>query len=258
MAIEFEGGRAVIVADGVGSLPRSGDAAQIAVEAARWLWGSNGSISEDELFDRVNAAVLAVVGGEGATTMISIAQRKDVVTVAWVGNGAGLQLANPTWAVKGESWSDPLEADSISLQWTNLVIPHVVYEDGRDRLALTLGSSKRVQPDLVAVRVSAAPVLFLAVTDGIHSGEHTELGLDEVGDRWQLVSRPLQAVLAEGKRALESAQHEDFSDDRLTQRLDNVLGELLSAQLLSDDATVAGMLLKPSSEYCDRGSAWSD
>jgi serine/threonine protein phosphatase PrpC len=233
--------KGVVVADGVGSLPRSGEAATMGAKGVTDLLRRRETTPE-EAFTLVNAGISRHLGGDGMTTILSARVLGSRIEFAWVGNGAFLQVCPAPWISESG-----LPADVTStIVWSNLLVPHIAYEDGRDRLSRLLGGPGSAEPDLMVIDITR-PGVFLAVSDGLHSSEQTEVGRDDAGDRWQRLSPSLYQLLVASATLLGNP-----NTGAITRSADQVLRDaltvLLEAGELHDDATVAAIVVEPHEE----------
>jgi len=223
----------VVVADGLGSLTRSGEASRLAVEIVTDLLAEPANRPADA-FTVAGRAIAAQLNGDGLATALSLRALGRTVEVAWIGNGAILQVCPVPWVAKGTT---PPEATS-KLVWANLVTPHIAFEDGRDRLSRVLGEPTDPEVDRIVIDITR-PTVFLAVSDGLVSFEQTDIGRDDSGERWMHISRRLQGLLTAAGGLLEAR-----SDSRsASTALSALLSELAATGQLGDDATVAAVVV---------------
>lgn len=232
------------VADGVGSLPESARAAQIAIDlmrrAAQPRAAQPRAATASGAFRCADEQIRRELDGNGATTLLTVHAGPDGATVRWVGNGALLLVASSP-----HTTSTGLPPPGVQVLHTDLLLPHIIFRDGRDVLKHVLGGSGQVAVETVVLGPSArGPRLLLAVTDGLHSAEQPDVGVSDDGSRWQRQTTALQAILALAGGVLRDAQLTDaLSEQDLQDRLQQLLSGLLTARQLDDDASVAAVLL---------------
>lgn len=233
-------GAGVVVADGVGSLPESAAAARWACDVVRSDW--NGPSSAPAGITHADDTVRSRLDGTGACTLLTVAVTEGTAHLAWVGNGAIYQVAAAPWSVRGAPATPP--ADDLSgLLWVNHVIPHVTFEDGRDRLDAVVGGPSTLKfVSRVAVRLPPGPSLWLAVSDGVASAETAVMAVEDGGERWQLVRRPLHVLLTAAADMLADPEAVLACPAALGARLGSILDGLRADGLLDDDATVGAVL----------------
>jgi hypothetical protein len=91
--VDDDGLAAVVVADGVGSLPESGPAARLAVDVVATGLRGDPSASVAGLCRQAHERLREEVAPLGATTLLVLACRGGTVEAHWVGNGAVLVAA---------------------------------------------------------------------------------------------------------------------------------------------------------------------
>lgn len=231
-------GTMVAVADGVGSLPRSGEAAALAISQVTELW-LRPSSRVTEAYRAADMVVRSALGETGATTLLSARSTARSVELAWVGNGAIFEICETPWTD-----GRPPESPGAGLCWTNLLVPHLCYEHGRDRLNHLIGGTLPAQPDSVVLTVTR-PSLFLLVTDGVHSLEQLDTGCDENGDHWVQQTPQVRELLTLAGGIFGRSHDQMPSAQELRLDLETSLDRLQASNLLDDDATVGALFVDP-------------
>lgn len=233
----------VVVCDGIGSLPGSRAAAEVAADvAARWLAARGPATPPGDVVAEAHARIQKLPGEHGGTTLVA-ATADETGCAAWfaVGNGAIIEMT--AVPVGGGRWT---------ARWVNHLLPQV---DEAERLTghLTVGQRTPSHAAGTLTTPAQVPRVLLVCSDGITSREHAGWGADPDGDVWEPVDPPLVAVI----RALASRWDElllDPSEERDgTGRIDGLLAGVLRDALagltadgrLDDDATVAALALLP-------------
>jgi hypothetical protein len=243
-----EVGSGVVVCDGVGALSDSGAVAETAARAAvdhiarhgirRGIPGSNddGAGSATVVDCAQHAADVVGEQDAGATTLIAVGADHDgYVAFSFVGNGTLLD-AEPVVRA----------GDRVRLSVAELVTPHISWANGRPDLRSVI--PPRPGAPVTAARGVLYPQpdrvrLLLAVTDGIASDEDRFEGISD-GARWRKVPTPLSEMID----AIETAWNDVLAADDPGEHLASLLQGLLdrlAADVLTDDATVGAVIVRP-------------
>jgi hypothetical protein len=221
---------AIILADGVGSWKQSGTAAQLAAEGAAKVLLAEGPSAIDAAFADASQAVTTIAPEEAGTTLVVVTVDEDGrVRCGYVGNGAVLEVTLPPGC------EDVL--------WTNHLLPHVSYIDGREELGRAMLSTATDLPDVsqftLQPRCSVSAILVFS--DGIHTREQQCLAKTSDGRSWELLPEPLIEFLELAGACL--SDDSDLHRSWLSAMLDDELGSLAARGLIDDDASV-GMIVR--------------
>jgi hypothetical protein len=258
-AISASSGRslaAVVVADGLGSLPESGRAAQRAVDACAAAWVDGTRSSEAGPIDVVDLhhAIVGELGGEGSTTLLTAEATASHIEVTWVGNGgllwfveAPTSYSSAPVAIGPDGGPNlPIVGSDNTVLWTDLSLPHISFRDGRDLLREVVGGLRPPRQDSIRVSRGIRASVVIAVSDGLFSREHIEVGSTSDGESWMRLSPQVRSLerlagelLAQQRRGLLR------SDQVVEDACRLVLGELLAAGRLDDDASLAVLVVPP-------------
>jgi len=249
----YAGPGLAVVADGVGSLPDSGAAAQITVEMLAAVADLSefpglgglpavGGFAVDparvrEALAAAHDRVRSEVGPTGASTALVLADDgRGGADVTWVGNGA-VFVASLGHELHPGHGTRPL------VHSTNLALPHVSYQHGLDVLDRIIGGATAPVPDWVRLGPARDDRVLLAVSDGLYSLEQDPVGRAPDGTRWRQV-RPTQQALNElAENLLTWLEPGDLTSAEVERGCDEMLEELLDDGHLDDDASVAVMVL---------------
>lgn len=236
MGVDTPAHCAVVVCDGIGSLPDSRTAAAAAADAAARCLGEAG-VAADPGFVVASAheRVQDLDGSDGGTTLVAAAADEHG-RAAWiaVGNGAVVEVV----AVPGAGGQRP--------RFVEHLLPQV---DGSERLTghLTHGHARPMPASGTLALPAGSPRLLVACSDGITSREHATWGTTADGRIWEPVDTPLAVVL----EALVSVWDDlpgrppGEVDALLERALSTALASLAADGALEDDATVAVIALVP-------------
>lgn len=227
----------VIVADGVGSWERSGEAANVAVDAARDVLASRGPGALRPAFRAAQEAVGSLGDSDadfvgGTTLLIATVSKPGTVAIGHVGNGAVLHAS----LVPG---SHVAGVPGRSVQWTNLVLPDVVVEHGRCVLSnvLTTRPTRSVEPQLQR-HSSCQGSAFVVATDGVWSLDEASTAATDDGRHWLPVPFPLWRTVVAAEWALRARAAGASGLEVPTDPLPALLDGLAADRLLHDDTTV--------------------
>ena len=234
-------GRGVVVCDGVGSLPDSGEVAERVARIAA------GHLTDRGLHDGIATCVDAVADafghedddGRGRTTMIVVGGDDDGrVAFTFVGNGALLELQGA-----------PLGGGRTRLWWVNHMVPHISYDLGREALSayLPAASGGPLAGTGTLSVTGEVSRLFLACTDGILSAEDVRTGKMPDGSTWTEVPEPVASLLEDLVERWSDLQSSETGTSavRLQETLTTSLEALHGRGLLEDDATVGAVWVRP-------------
>ncbi len=231
-------GAAVVVCDGVGSMPDSAAVAErVATRVARHLtahgvgtaiWQLEGVLAEEPPPEEDGATTLIVVGADA----------DGDVTHLLVGNGSLIEID----AV------EPQPGVTV-LRWTDIVLPQISWEGGRAALRASLPArAGGVQAAIGCRRTrDGRPRMYLACSDGITSEEDRRRASAQ-GLGWREVPRPLAGLLDALKAAWPELLARDGADatELLERTLEQALATLGDDEPgLDDDASVGVLLLRP-------------
>lgn len=230
-------GVGVALCDGVGAHPASGEVAEYVSELAGEEVARLGV--RDGIASAANLACVELNGLDfGATTLIAIAATTcGVVDYGLIGNGSIFEI------------QVDLSGGTRRLSTAELTLPHVSFSRGRPALSsyLPMRDAREVEITAGSRHLhSARTSIFLACSDGIATDEERAVGLTTDGSTWRLTPRPLAIVLAaladNWEQALVSSDPGLHLEAVLQQSLDALAAEL------DDDATIAGVLVTPTSD----------
>jgi hypothetical protein len=236
----------VVVCDGVGAYAQSGAVAQRVAESVSRYVESVGLA--EGLVGCVEEAHPTLAGlEEGATTLIAVGADDDgQVSHCLVGNGSLIEVMGLD-----------LGEDRVRLAWTDLVLPHVSFANGRPALSSFLAPGDELPRELsIGTRQTprGSSRVYLACTDGIATDEERVFGSAPDGSTWKQVPAPLARLIA-GLGARWAAM-EASAEPRaiLAEAIGQPLEQMLAAGLLDDDATVGAVLVR----WADAGAPDGD
>lgn len=236
------GATAVVVADGIGSWARSAEAAAAAVGAVSSVLDRRGPRALEAAFCDAWAAVKALAPQDedpslhcGTTLLVATVLSSGGVRVGYVGNGAVLAVVPPP----GDGATSPDQ-----LCWTNLLVPHAGFANGREALTRSFTTADAAPPAPSWVTCTlGGPVALAVVSDGIWSDEQNPSARTADGQRWS----PRPPILLDTLQ-LAAECHQAFAAGAGSADIEHVLGahlrSLHQAGELDDDATL-GLLLLP-------------
>jgi serine/threonine protein phosphatase PrpC len=246
--------RGVVVADGLGSYSRAGEAArQVVQSAAAWLRDETedfGRGTLPRLFGHVHAQlrehVRHATGGEpepqawGTTLLVGLEAGTELVA-AYAGNGA-------VWHLRGNF--DGFTDAGVPWNAVNLLNPHTVQRDGREVLYNLVDAAQACPPVPTVVSVLKDPVvgdILLLCTDGLYSADQVTHGTDAGGGIW--VSA--EATMVSCFRALRDlfAGWDGEAELPLGDALQACLDDLRTRGMLEDDATVGVIVTADALRY---------
>lgn len=248
---------AIVVADGLGSFFRAEVASDFAAKAlnkkleaaepaqlnqSQWFEKAFEEVQQE--FKNSPVADLAAVPDTHkrdqafGTTLLCAAAHEDLLTVAYVGNGAILHLRGGFNEFPG----------MYVLPWNavNYLNPHSIPEDGRNamnRYIAPISESYQAVPTVLQLRqdLQGAGDIVVVCSDGIHAADQVQVGRDSEGRIWQ--SGDQQLVILYQMLGQFLLQTERSASD-LEVMLERYLDRLADAKLISDDCTV-GVLITP-------------
>lgn len=249
-----DGVRGVVVADGLGSHARAGDAAREVVRsAAQWLRDETedfGRGTLPRLFAHAHGQLRSHVRREtgeeprpetwGTTLLVGLEAGAELVA-AYAGNGA-------VWHLRGnfDAFTDA------GLPWNavNLLNPHTVQRHGREVLYTLVDAAQSCppMPTVVSVRKdSTMGDILLLCTDGIYSADQVTHGTDGAGGQWVSAEAPMVACF----RALRDlfAAWDGQAELPLDDALQACLDGLRTRGMLEDDATVGVIVTADALRY---------
>jgi Protein phosphatase 2C len=237
VAFAAAGEAAVVVCDGVGSYPRSGEVAELVCRLAELhLRESGGAGGVAQLPAAVAGSI--VDEGIGATTLLALAADRDgELGYCMVGNGMVI-----------EAYGLELDEQRTRMCFTELALPQAGIAGGRPTLASFLPWTEAGPlPSCLGTRRLACDRarLFLVCSDGIGSEEERPLGRAPDGTLWRAVDPPLAAVLDALADTWQTLCACDDPTPLLEQTLAAALERLLDEGALEDDATVGALLMRP-------------
>jgi serine/threonine protein phosphatase PrpC len=234
----------LVLADGLGSYARAGEAARRAVDGAaerlQCEAGDFGPGTLPRLFAQVHCGLRAHAraeagGGEpppqtfGTTLLVGVDTGAELVA-GYAGNGA-------VWHLRGN-----LEARTPSdAPWNavNLLNPHSLPVGGREVLYNLVDAAAPAPPVPAVVSVRKDPRfgdVLLVCTDGISSADQAIHGTDPAGSLW-ISAEPALLACFQALRDLFDAW-DGTSELPLRDALHACLHDLRSRGMLEDDATV--------------------
>lgn len=247
---------AVLVADGVGTLPHCGEAAHFVVSEGACQLQKRHNIGQlPQLFPTLQTALsqhaAPVCATESlktsasfATTLLLATNTADALGIAYVGNGAIFHLPGDFTSFGA----------GMALPWTfaNLLRPHCTANIS-GKAALTrhfdaTGDPSAVEPTTLWVRKdnTVGDILVLC-TDGIFSSDQVLCGNPGDGTRWQEVPHTL-IRLHETLRAAFCSP-EPLTQERLQAALQKMLDDLRTQGELDDDATIGLLVTEAAIHY---------
>jgi hypothetical protein len=228
---------AVVVCDGVGSYPRSGEVAELACRLAEaHLREPGGARGVLDLPDVLDASMTD--GGIGATTLLALAA-DGFGDLAYCLLGNGMVVEAQALAIDDEH---------VRMSFTELALPQISVVGGRPVLGAFLPwTGTGPLPSCTGTRhlTSDRTRLFLACTDGIGSDEERPVGQGPDGTLWRQVDPAIAGLLdaiGEEWDALAACPDPAL---RLERILGTVLDRLVDDGSLDDDATVGALLVRP-------------
>lgn len=250
------GGKAVLVADGLGSHFQAEVGSRLAVDAAKgWLADhSDGSLRE--AFARAAARIDAEATltraswPEGVapdramgTTLICALEVAESIEIGYVGNGAILH-------VRGDFDQHP---SARLLPWSsvNLLNPHSRPEQGQAALYKFLGPFQppaQREPTVVRLSTDAELVgdIIVLCTDGIASYDQTPIGRDSSQRIWIAGDASLALLYAALGEFFVAGT---YTDGALEATLQRYLSDLARLDLVEDDCTVGVLVTSRAVEY---------
>lgn len=230
-------GAGVIVCDGVGSQPNSGNVARAVVDFATAHIAKSGVVDGISQLDAVCAE--EEFGQDGATTLLAVgAEASGVAGYCYIGNG-GLFEVVPQSA----------SGSTARLRWCDLALPQIEWESGRPALRSFLPAPHE---GYAAEKGSRAidllgPRLFIACSDGISTDEERAQATSVTGEYWKAVPTTLVRLLdglASCWFEMARAEHE-AAEQMLHGLIERILGALLDESILDDDASVGCVMTRP-------------
>lgn len=241
-----ERGASVIVCDGAGALNGSGriarEVTELTAETLRersledGIWALPSMVGQAAPAAHAEAEVQAQEE-PGATTLLTLsADAAGRVGHFMVGNGMLVEAAPRLPGSVGAGMS-----------WVGLALPQVSLADGHPTLRSFLPCADPASLEYaVGIRETrcAGARIFLACSDGVASDEECSTGFAPNGTQWKEVPRPLARLLdrlaAEWLALCDSVTPEKTLGDLIRA----VLDDLLSAEVLTDDATLGALFLR--------------
>lgn len=239
-------GAAVVLCDGVGSTADAAAAAErFSRLAAESLMAGGDRRDVWALTTPLTAAL--PVDDDGETTLIALAaQETGEVSYILIGNGGVIELA-----------PSPLPGGGVRLLWSDVVLPHVDWSEGRPALDATLPAGAGLRVARGAQFVAGEARAYAVFSDGIATLEEREEGEAPDGSVWrevpvglaQLVSR-LTAIWPD----LLTAPRE-VAEAALAEGMETLLSELSVEPGLEDDSSVGIVVLRPTPAAPGAGDA---
>jgi hypothetical protein len=239
-------GASVIVCDGAGALSGSGPIArevtELAANALRERPLEDGIWALPGVFGQAASAAHAEVKAEapedpGATTLLTLsADAAGRVGHFMIGNGTLVE-------------AEPRLPGSVGagMSWVGLALPQVSLADGHPTLRSFLPCADPASLEYAAgIRETRCPGarIFLACSDGIASDEECPTGFAPNGTQWKEVPRPLARLLDRLAADWLTLCSTVTPEKTLGDLIRAVLDDLLSAEVLTDDATLGALFLR--------------
>lgn len=228
----FQHFNAVIVADGIGGLANGGDAARIAVIAAKDLLSSDMPIDIAEVFSKVQQHLHRIAKqlvdksllDQYGTTIIVAIETDDRFKIGYLGNGS-------IYHVRGNfdhCWSESRPSPTCL---TNLLNPHSIQQNGKETLTGYLSPILLYEPSFIELNKDKinGDILILT-TDGLGSNDQVQLGKDGNGNWWSRTEMWLVEFLRKIKTELNK--------ENTSVLLKNFLSEMKLNKKLDDDTTI--------------------
>ena len=230
----------VVVCDGVGSQPDSGEIADLVVGKTTEFVSNRGLSGWDELSSKVNSNLDRDL--DGACTQIVVAlDNEGRVRFSFLGDGALFEVRMRE-LMPGHYWpafSEMALAQSLSTPGGWALTGYLPAPSGTDPDPVIGSRSRQLRPE---------PQLWLAVTDGVSSDQERPLSIPTPeGSRWQETSQVLTRLLDQLARNWQELISPETKDP------DRILAECLARELdncgqqglLKDDTTAAAVLYRP-------------
>jgi serine/threonine protein phosphatase PrpC len=255
--------RGIIVADGIGSHAFAKEGARIAVAAAQeqiryWTAGS-------DLFS-LFSVVHRQIRSEGkslydaldqkpptektcGTTLIVAIEEKFQFQIGYIGNGAILHF-RPTFISQS-----PVRRFTWAAQ--NYLNPHSQEERGKEALFRYLSLDDNAERALPSVITIGKDPLFgdivVICTDGVHSADHTIIGVDPDNNVLQTTGAPLVEFYQTLRNCLLTTNGGDIRlpDDLLSK----YLSSCFEKRLFDDDASLGMVVSEQALAFVERRSA---
>ena len=249
--------RAVVVADGLGSFFKSEVASAFAAKAlnSRLTEADDTQLSQRDWFKRAFREVQQELAASPeadlasvpdthdkkqafGTTLLCVAAHDDLLTMAYVGNGAMLHL---------RAGFDEFPGMYV-LPWSaqNYLNPHNVPENGKSAMTRLIApglANEWVVPTVLQLQqdLRGPGDIIVVCSDGIYSADEVQVGRDSEGNIWQSGNQTLVILYEMLGEFLRKA--EPTSSD-LKHTLELYLDRLSQAKLIEDDCTL-GVLVTP-------------
>jgi len=248
---------AVVVADGLGSFFRAEVASDFAAKALKKKLetAEPAQLSQSQWFEKAFEEVqqelkespqanLSVVPDTHkrdqafGTTLLCAVAHDELLTVAYVGNGAILHLRGGFNEFPG----------MYILPWNavNYLNPHSIPQDGRNamnRYIAPVSAGYQAVPTVLQLRqdLRGAGDILVVCSDGIHAADQVQVGRDGEGNIWQSGDQQLVILYQMLGQFLQQSER---SASDLQVVLERYLDRLADTKLISDDCTV-GVLITP-------------
>ena len=231
----FQHFNAIIVADGIGGLANGGDAARIAVTAAKDLLSSDMSIDTTEVFSKIQqnlrksakqliSGKFQEYGKEYGTTLLIAIETEDRFKIGYLGNGSIYHIRGNFENCLSESRPTPTCA-------VNLLNPHSIQKDGKETLTDYLSPVFFCEPSFIDLyKDNINGDILILTTDGLGSNDQVQLGKDGNGNWWSRTEMWLVEFLRKIKTELNK--------ENTSVLLRNFLSEMKLNKKLDDDTTI--------------------
>ncbi len=243
-----DGSVAAVVCDGVGSIPRSEEAANLAVQSFAASAGRGAGLDQ-----AVSAAIEGVRRSRtpGATTLLSLRVTDDRIDFIGIGNGSIVEACY-------QPADDPDRRGHL-VAWSDHFVPTIDYSSGRETLTgVVTAAASPMEWVKGSVRSRRSCwTIWILCSDGVSTLEERREGTVADGTRWSEIPTPLAAVIESLGRALDQATSPTAGrslDEVLRATLAETLNEIDGRGELHDDAAVVAVVVPPS-KPTDGGSS---
>lgn len=223
--------KALVICDGIGEFPQSGEVAQHVINQTEKLFKKNEEIKH--FLNRIVHEVLALKLNGGTTFIYASTELEDKVKIKYLGNGGILNIP-------GDYAENPYS--DIPYRYSELMLPHVNPAGALTRhISHNSGSEELLTTSVNLSLASHSGDILIFYSDGINSLE-SNIIISVEGDTYYRSSNLIITKLLNELDEFLKKNHEAFSDELLTGFVKQVLLDFKNTNLFDDDASL-GILI---------------